>query len=152
MINNCFNQLNWLTKYYYLSRFTPHGRVGSKRLYRNQRNKFCPEDILQGFELFYPILLRKSDELNGATRSFYKWLETHTEKETQFYASEIREKARLTPRTLRRYLKTLTDYGKLMIVGGNQKKGFAYQIVSESVAIEPILQKHLQAIKRKLSK
>ena len=110
------------------------------------------EDILKGYELFYPILLRKSDELNGSTRNFYNWLAENVKSEEEFYANEIREKAKLHPRTLRRYLKSLREYGRLVIVGGNKKKGFAYQIIPEAEAIEPILQKHLQSVKKKLEK
>ena len=109
------------------------------------------EDVLKGYELFYPILLLKSDELNTATRNFYDWLKLWSKnRDNHFYAKEVREAKRITPRTLRRYLMTLREYGKIELVGGNQNKGFSYKVLPESEDLPLLLQKHLEAVKTKL--
>ncbi|KAB1061470.1 hypothetical protein [Salibacter halophilus] len=87
-----------------------------------------PEDIQWAFKLLRETLFRKSDELSGACRSFYEWVRSPDRqfKNRKFYASDIRKEKRIAPRTLQRYLKELTEYNRLKIVGG-KKHGNGYQ-------------------------
>ncbi|MGB1216538.1 MAG: toprim domain-containing protein, partial [Saprospiraceae bacterium] len=89
------------------------------------------EDIKAANYLLKDILLSKSDELSGACRKFFERLKNHLKKEknTVFYASEIRRELRLSPQSLRRYLTHLSSYGLLKITGGNRyRKGYEYEI------------------------
>ena len=93
-----------------------------------------PEDIEWAFHLLKETLFRKSDELSGACRSFYEFLKTWaaTREGDSFYASDIRKDTRMNPRTLQRYLKELSDYNYVHIMGGNKyKTGYQYSL-SES--------------------
>jgi len=90
-----------------------------------------PEDIQWAFTLLKNVLFRKSDELSGAAREFYEWLESWNSQtqQKQFYASDIRKTNRIHPRTLNRYLQELAEYGLLQIAGGNKHRtGYAYKI------------------------
>lgn len=90
-----------------------------------------PDDIRWGFRLMKGILYRKSDELNGALRSFYEWLKgwavsKHIDK---FYGSEIRQDNPLHPRSVQRYLSELSEYGYISLIGGSKHKtGYQYSI------------------------
>lgn len=61
-----------------------------------------PEDIANGFSYLKDVLLRRSDELNGAVRDFYEKLRQVTEKNglIKFTVSEIRRYVKLTPRSI----------------------------------------------------
>ncbi len=73
-------------------------------------------------------LLRKSDELSGELREFFERLKGNTKKEHSFYAKQIREKFRMNPMRVNRYLRTLEHMGYINQTGGNRKNGFEYQI------------------------
>ncbi len=93
-----------------------------------------PEDIQWAFKLLRDVLFRKGDELSGAVREFYQWLQGWQKKENlkQFYGGDIRKNNPLHPRTLSRYLQELTEYGLLQIAGGNRHRtGYAYKIIGE---------------------
>lgn len=77
-----------------------------------------------------PVLLRKSDELSGACRSFLEELKTYlkTNKLNEFTAKDIRRPMRIAYSTLTRYLRDLRQGGYLEVAGGDQKNGFAFQI------------------------
>ena len=89
-----------------------------------------PQDIEWGFKLLGETLFRKSDELNGALRSFLELLSTITAKHTltRFKAADIRQHLRIAPRTLQHYLKELSAYGYLQIIGGKQRTGYEYEL------------------------
>lgn len=90
-----------------------------------------PEDIEWAFKLLKGVLFRKSDELSGACRKFYDWLQQWTKENNidKFYSSQIRKANPIYPRTLRRYLENLTDFGRIEVVGGNKHKtGYQYQL------------------------
>jgi len=88
----------------------------------------CPEDIEWANKLAAPVLLRKSDELSGACRSFLEDLKTYlTEhKQQEFTRKEIRSAFRLHPSKCKRYMAELSDFGYVERVAGNNKQGFAY--------------------------
>jgi DNA primase len=73
-------------------------------------------------------LLRKSDELSGELREFFERLKVSTKKEQSFYAKQIREKFRMNPMRVNRYLRMLEHMGYINQTGGNRKNGFEYQV------------------------
>lgn len=90
-----------------------------------------PEDIGWGFKLLRDVLFRKSDELSGACRKFYDWLQqwARASKLEKFYGSGIRQQYQVHPRTLNRYLGELTEFGRLQITGGSKHKtGYEYRL------------------------
>jgi DNA primase len=88
------------------------------------------DDVAWANKLSKEVLLRKSDELNGAQRNFFEtvksWLKS-TKKET-FYAKQLREKMRMNPMQTNRYLRDLEQRGYLKLSGGNRKTGFEYSV------------------------
>ena len=90
----------------------------------------APEDIEWANRLAAPVLLRKSDELSGACRSFLEELKFHLKRNKleTFTAKDIRRPMRIAYSTLSRYLRELRQGGYLEVAGGDQKNGFAFQI------------------------
>jgi energy-coupling factor transporter ATP-binding protein EcfA2 len=88
------------------------------------------EDIEWANKLAAPVLLRKSDELSGACRSFLEELKFHLKRNNleSFTAKDIRRPMRIAYSTLSRYLRELRQGGYLEVAGGDQKHGFAFQI------------------------
>ncbi len=86
------------------------------------------EDIEWANKLAAPVLLRKSDELSGACRSFLEDLKTYlnTKKQDEFTRKEIRSALRLHPSKCKRYMAELSAFGYVERVAGNKKQGFAY--------------------------
>jgi len=75
-----------------------------------------------------PVLLRKSDELSGACRSFLEELKGYlkSNKQDEFTRKEIRSALRLHPSKCKRYMSELSAFGYVERVAGNEKQGFAY--------------------------
>jgi DNA-binding MarR family transcriptional regulator len=101
-------------------------------------------------------LLRKSDELSGELREFFERLKTNTKKEQSFYAKQIREKFRMNPMRVNRYLRTLEHMGYINQTGGNRRNGFEYQIKAweEYEQLKSgidILDQHLEKLKAKMN-
>jgi DNA primase len=93
-----------------------------------------PEDIRWANFLLKDVLLAKSDELPRPVREFFEGVKYHvkvTQKES-FYAKETRQKLRLNPMTVNRYLRELESRGYIRKVGGNRKSGFEYEILNWS--------------------
>ena len=69
------------------------------------------EDIQEANELIHEVLLRKSDELNGATRNYLENVKKYVEQSgnLRFTASEIRRTLRIKKTTQWRYHKQLFD-------------------------------------------
>lgn len=90
------------------------------------------EDVEAAFGLLETTLLKKSDELNDACRSFFERLKAYLkEKDTEsFYSKEIRSAFRLTPSSIGRYLYELERMGYIKITRGNRYKGFEYKVQS----------------------
>jgi hypothetical protein len=90
------------------------------------------EDIEVAFSLLETTLLKKSDELTGACRSFFErlkaWLRQN-DTET-FYSKEVRPAFRLSPSSLARYLYELERMGYIKIARGSRYKGFEYKVQS----------------------
>jgi energy-coupling factor transporter ATP-binding protein EcfA2 len=89
-------------------------------------------DIEWANKLCKDSMLRKSDSLTGAQRSFFERLKTQLQqqktKPTTFFAKDIREAFRMHPQQLKRQLIVLERYHYLTQIGHNKKMGFEYQI------------------------
>ncbi len=88
------------------------------------------EDIETAFRLLEDTLLKKSDELSEACRSFFERLKVHLKKQAteSFYAKEIRSAFRITPSSLKRYLFELERMGHIKITRGSRYKGYEYKV------------------------
>jgi len=87
-------------------------------------NKLCRES-----------LLRKSDQLTGAQRTFFERLKSYltsqgiNEKNNAgFYSKAVREHFRLHTQTLKRNMNALENLGLVTRIGNNRKLSFEYQI------------------------
>ena len=89
------------------------------------------EDIEEANKLMKEVLLRKSDQLNGATRDYFESLKAYLLKErsTDFMNREIRQSFRIKGTTLRRYHNHLLDTGLIKIKSGKKASGYQYEIV-----------------------
>jgi hypothetical protein len=78
------------------------------------------------------ILLRKSDELNGATRNYLEdlkaWLQQS--KQSSFTNTSIRTQFRIPISTVKRYHGALLQAGYIKRITDKQTKAYHYEIVS----------------------
>jgi predicted transcriptional regulator len=90
------------------------------------------EDIAEANKLMKEILLRKSDELNGATRSYFEKLKEYLKesKQKDYTNREIRQHLRIKGTTLRRYNNELLGCGMVRIKQGKKQTGYSYEVVS----------------------
>ena len=90
------------------------------------------EDIAEANKLMKEILLRKSDELNGATRSYFEKLKEYltANKQTDYTNREIRQHLRIKGTTLRRYHNELASCGMIRVKAGKRNAGYQYEVVS----------------------
>jgi hypothetical protein len=114
------------------------------------------EDIQNGYTYLKNVLLRRSDELNGAVRNFYEELKEVLEKSEliKFKLSEIRKKLNLAPRTLQHYIKQLVAYDYINVVGGKQRTGYEYEILSSTTQtqLENSIDEHIKTVISKIDK
>ncbi len=116
-----------------------------------------PNDIEWGFKLLSDVLFRKSDELSGAVRDFYEWLQNwNSKRETPgFLANEVRQENKMHPRTLNRYLQELIEYGYIEITGGKkQRTGYIYTLtpINERKALEERINSQIKTVMQKVWK
>lgn len=90
------------------------------------------EDIQEANDLMRHILLRKSDELNGATRDHYEKLKSYLQQNnlTTFINRDIRTAFRIPATTVRRYHNTLIENNYIKKTSTNKAKGYRYEIVN----------------------
>lgn len=90
------------------------------------------EDIQESNQLMKEILLRKSDELSGACRSYFEKLKQYLKenKQTRFTNKEIRSVLRINHNTQKMYMLELQQYGYISKKEGDKKKGYQYEIIS----------------------
>jgi len=90
------------------------------------------EDIEEANQLMKEILLRKSDELNGATRNYFEELKEHLQetKQSSFTNSSIRNQLRIALSTVKRYHLALLAAGYLKKITNSQTKAYHYEIIS----------------------
>lgn len=90
------------------------------------------EDIEEANELMKDVLLRKADELSGATRNYFEQLKVllQEQKQSTFTNKEIRKALRLPGTTVRRYHNELLQNGYIKLQESKKQKGYCYEIVS----------------------
>jgi DNA primase len=114
-----------------------------------------PEDVVNGFNYLKSVLIRRSDELNGAVRGFYERLVSILSvlKQNKFKVTDIRKHMYIAPRTVYHYLKILTEYGYVEIIGGKQRIGFEYLLQDTFLQskITSELDSHLETIIQKMN-
>jgi DNA primase catalytic core len=109
------------------------------------------EDIEAAFTLLKDVLFSKSDELAKATRNFFEQLKQlckEAENDT-FNARSIRERLRINPGNMKRYLSELARYGFIKANGNRYRKGsYEYTIVNtaEYEALKSSVEGHLQTV------
>jgi predicted transcriptional regulator len=91
------------------------------------------EDIQEANELLKQILLRKSDELNGATRNYFEELKQHLVKSNQssFTSTSIRNQLRIPISSVKRYHVALMDAGLIKKTESRNTKAWHYEIISK---------------------
>lgn len=89
------------------------------------------DDIKMANDLIKGILLRKSDNLNGATRNYLEKLKTYLrmKKREMFTNSEVRQEMRIAESTLRRYHHLLLQEGYIKKLETQVGSSFSYEIV-----------------------
>ena len=89
------------------------------------------EDIKIANDLIKGILLRKSDPLNGATRSYLERLKTHLKEkmDSVYNNQEIRKELRIKESTLRRYHNLLLQEGYITRRRDLDNRSFCYEML-----------------------
>jgi DNA primase len=110
-----------------------------------------PEDITAAFTLLKDVLFSKSDELTRATREFFEQLKVMQSDSgaESFSARTVRERLRINPGNLKRYMAELVRYGYIKANGNRYRKGsYEYVIVNiaEYEALKSSIEQHLQTI------
>lgn len=117
------------------------------------------EDIQEANQLMKEILLRKSDELNGATRNYFEELKQHLTKSNQssFTSTSIRNQLRIPISSVKRYHAALMDAGLIKRVESRNTKAWHYEIISKEEynqlqnSIATALDEALNKIKERLN-
>jgi predicted transcriptional regulator len=91
------------------------------------------EDIQEANQLLKEILLRKSDELNGATRNYFEELKQYIVKSNQssFTGTSIRSQLRIPISSVKRYNAALLAAGLIRKVENKNTKAHYYEIISK---------------------
>ena len=92
-----------------------------------------PDDIAWANDLIKDSFLRKSDELSGQVRQFFESLKRFASEKSPsegIYAKHIRQKLKLHPMKVNRYLRELEQRGYIKQAGGNRKTGYEYEITA----------------------
>ena len=89
-------------------------------------------DIEIANSLIKEILLRKSDELNKATRTYFEFLKAwlKAENKTTFSTKEVRQALRTNSSNQKRYMLCLLSNGYVKKVKGKKATGFLYEVSS----------------------
>ena len=117
------------------------------------------EDIQEANCLMKQILLRKSDELNGATRNYFEQLKAYIIKSNQssFTSTSIRNQLRIPISSVKRYHAALLASGMIRKVDNRNTKAWHYEIISKEEymqlqnSISTALDEALNKIKQKLN-
>ncbi len=114
------------------------------------------EDIAEANKLLKEILLRKSDQLTGACRSYFEklkeWLQT--ESRTTFSNREVRQALRINASNQKRYMLELMGNYHIRVANGKRARGYEYEIVSYEEynklkrGIETVLDEILDKLKK----
>lgn len=114
------------------------------------------EDIEEANKLMKEILLRKSDELNGACRNYFEELKECLEqsKQSSFTNTSIRNQLRIPISSVKRYHAALLSAGLIRKVESRNTKAYHYEIISKEEyqqlqnSISTALDEALQKIKQ----
>ena len=121
------------------------------------------QDIEIANQLLKETLLRKSDELNGATRNYLELLKTYLKERkrkkgvsgSDFTGLEIRTQLRIKESTLRNYNKQLQLLGYIKRNTNKKTRSYTFELLITKdydklqKDIETVLDKALQKIKKK---
>jgi hypothetical protein len=90
------------------------------------------EDIQEANELMKEILLRKSDELNGATRNYFEELKQclGKDKQTSFTNTSVRNRLRVPVSSVKRYHAALLSAGLIRKTENRNTKAYYYEIIT----------------------
>ncbi|MEQ8336963.1 MAG: hypothetical protein RIA62_06440 [Cyclobacteriaceae bacterium] len=90
------------------------------------------EDIREANKLMKEVLIRKSDDLNGATRNYFEQLKAWLRKESKstFTNREARQALRINASNQKRYMVDLQTGYHIRKTKGSQAQGFKYEVVS----------------------
>ena len=90
------------------------------------------EDIAEANKLMKPVLLRKSDDLNGATRNYFERLKDWLKQEDKnsFTNVQARQNLKVNASNQKRYMGALQEWGLVEKIKGDQKNGYAYQVIN----------------------
>jgi hypothetical protein len=88
------------------------------------------EDVALANALSKESLLRKSDELSGAVRSFFENLKETVQQSGNdtFLAKDTRSRLRMHPMKFSRYINELRNRGYVKKVSGKEKGSYEYKI------------------------
>jgi ABC-type dipeptide/oligopeptide/nickel transport system ATPase component len=114
------------------------------------------EDIEEANKLMKEILLRKSDELNGATRNYFEELKVFLSgvKQSTFTNTSIRNQLRVPLSSVKRYHAALLSAGYIKQTDSRQTKSYHFEIISTQEyiqlqnSIHTALDEALERIKR----
>lgn len=89
-------------------------------------------DIEEANQLMKEILLRKSDELNGATRNYFEELKEHLQEtgQSSFTNLSMRNQLRIAHSTIKRYHGSLLAAGYVKKITNRQTKAWHYEVIS----------------------
>lgn len=115
------------------------------------------EDIHWANKLICEALLRKSDELSGAERSFLEQLKDFLREKGKmsFYSKDLRFYLRMSPASVKRHVFSLEEYGYLKKIRGSKHKGYEYELLSLNdyellkKSVYGILEKNLEKLSPK---
>tara|TARA_Y100000114_G_scaffold157276_1_gene188748 strand:+ start:4056 stop:5216 length:1161 start_codon:yes stop_codon:yes gene_type:complete len=90
------------------------------------------EDIQEANKLMKAVLLRKSDDLNGATRNYFEKLKAWVKAEDKntFTNVSARQALKVNSSNQKRYMTALQEWGLVQKVKGDKKNGYAYEVAS----------------------
>lgn len=90
------------------------------------------DDIKEANGLMKEVLLRKSDDLNGACRNYFERLKNwmRAEDKNTFSNVSARQALKVNSSNQKRYMIALQEWGLVEKVKGDKKNGYAYQITN----------------------
>jgi len=116
------------------------------------------EDIKEANKLMKAVLLRKSDDLNGATRNYFEKLKSwmKSEDKNTFTNVSARQALKVNSSNQKRYMIALQEWGLVQKVKGDKKNGYAYEVSSfedqqeRDKRIQTVMDKTLSEIQKSM--
>jgi len=90
------------------------------------------EDIKEANKLMKEVLLRKSDDLNGACRNYFEKLKDWMKQEDKNTFSNVsaRQALKVNSSNQKRYMIALQEWGLVRKTKGDKKNGYAYEVIN----------------------